>query len=343
MIAGRPLRFLVLVAGGWVAARGVMLWPGLPPIGRAGRAIAPRAEAAGHEAGAAVMPAPAPAMDMPAHRRPALAVSSPLPAPDVGDQQGPEIARSYIPPPPPPSPPTQAIPAGGIIAGLPVPLSRGAANARAVPTSRFSGSAWFFIRPGNGPTSGLSGPQLGGSQAGARLAYALTADRRLALAARASSPLGKGMREVALGLEWQPTRLPVRVIAEQRIAVGGGRGGPTLSLVGGAGPLPVLGGFRLETYAQAGIIGRDGGEGFADGAARIARPLVTVGGVRIDLGGGLWGAAQKGASRVDTGPSLSARVPLGSQPVRVSLDWRQRVAGNATPGSGLVLTLGADF
>jgi hypothetical protein len=182
-----------------------------------------------------------------------------------------------------------------------------------------------------------------GSQAGLRLAYALTENRRLALAARASSPLGDGMRELALGVEWQPTRLPVRLVAEHRFALGGGRGGPTLAAVGGVGPVPIAAGFTLESYAQAGIIGRDGGEGYADGAMRMARPIVRLGSTRFDLGGGAWGAAQKGATRLDLGPSLSATVPLGRQPVRVSLDWRQRVAGNAAPGSGPVVTMGADF
>jgi hypothetical protein len=340
MIPGRPLRFLVLVAGGWVAARGVMLWPGIPPLAVAGGAVVPRAEA--HDFGDRVARAAASEVATAAawHRGVTVRTAPGTPlffAPISGQEYRPEM------PPIAQAVPISSIPPDtGIIAGLPVPYPAAAAQAGHAP-SRFSGSAWLFVRPGNGTDAGLSGPQLGGSQAGVRLAYALTANRRLALAARASSPLGKGMREVAFGVEWQPTRLPVRVIAEQRIAVSGGRGGPTLGIVGGAGPLPVAGGFRLETYAQAGIIGRDGGEGFADGAARIARPVATIGEVRIDLGGGLWGAAQRGASRVDVGPSLSARVPLGSQPVRVSLDWRQRFAGNATPGSGLVLTLGADF
>ncbi|WP_204317143.1 hypothetical protein, partial [Klebsiella aerogenes] len=31
------------------------------------------------------------------------------------------------------------------------------------------------------------------------------------------------------------------------------------------------------------------------------------------------------------------------EPLRIALDWRQRVAGEARPGSGPALTLGADF
>ena len=114
-------------------------------------------------------------------------------------------------------------------------------------------------------------------------------------------------------------------------------------MIGGVNPVDVAAGFRLEAYGQAGVIGRDGGEAFADGAVRLARPVATLGRVRLDAGGGSWGAAQKGASRLDVGPSLSATLPIGKQPVRLSLDWRQRAAGNAAPGSGLVLTMGADF
>ena len=238
-----------------------------------------------------------------------------------------------------PSAPAPAAVAPGIIAGLPsaAPPSTRARRAR------LFGSAWLVARDGSAGARGIPTAQLGGSQAGLRLAYALTDDRRLALAARASAPLGKGMRELALGVEWQPTSLPVRLVAEQRIALGEGRGGPTLAAVGGLGPLPLAAGFRLEAYAQGGVIARGGGELYADGALRIARPLARLGGVTLDLGAGGWGAAQRDASRLDLGPSLSATLPIGPQPVRLSLDWRQRVAGNAAPGSGPVLTLGTDF
>jgi hypothetical protein len=61
------------------------------------------------------------------------------------------------------------------------------------------------------------------------------------------------------------------------------------------------------------------------------------------LGGGAWGAAQRDAQRFDIGPSATLALPLGKQNVRLALDWRQRIAGDARPGSGLALTLGSDF
>lgn len=330
---GRPLRFLTAVMGCWVAARAAMLWP-VDPVVMTGRAALPQAAAAPAPRGLA-NPLPIAGTIRVTHAMPIVialrthVAVAPVPStvatdPWVGATLTPRVTQTST----------------GIVAGLPTPLSTlPAAAAR----SRFFGSAWVVARGGNGLPGGVPGVQLGGSQAGVRLGYALREDRRLALIGRVSSPLGHGLREGALGIEWQPTRLPVRVVAEQRFALGPGRGGPTLAAVGGIGPLSLAAGFRLEAYAQGGVIARDGMEGFADGALRVARPVATLGRIKVDLGTGAWGAAQRGATRLDVGPSLSAVIPIGPQPVRLSVDWRQRVAGNAAPGSGPVVTLGADF
>lgn len=207
--------------------------------------------------------------------------------------------------------------------------------------SRWSGSAWLVARPGSG-LSAAPGGQLGGGQAGLRIAWLIDPDRRIALFGRAVTPLqGKG-REAALGVEWQPTRAPVRIVGEYRFAIDGGRSGPGLGLVAGTDHR-IPAGFRLETYAQAGAIRRDRIEPYADGAARATRPLATLGPARLALGGGIWGAAQRDAQRLDVGPSATLEVPLAGQNFRLALDWRQRVAGDARPGSGLALTLGSDF
>jgi len=52
------------------------------------------------------------------------------------------------------------------------------------------------------------------------------------------------------------------------------------------------------------------------------------------------GAGQPGPYRVDAGPRLTMRVRCN---IKAHLDWRQRLAGNARPGSGATLTLAADF
>lgn len=210
-------------------------------------------------------------------------------------------------------------------------------------TSRWSGNAWLVARGGSGIAPGVVAGQLGGSQAGVRIAYALDRKHRIALAGRVTTPLGPGLREAALGVEWQPTRLPVRLVAEERIALASGTNGPAIGVVGGFGPIGMPRGFRLEAYGQAGVIRRTDTEAYADGAVRVAHTLARIGTARLDLGAGAWGAAQRGAARLDIGPSLGLAFALGKQPLRLALDWRQRVAGDARPGSGPALVLGADF
>ena len=101
-------------------------------------------------------------------------------------------------------------------------------------------------------------------------------------------------------------------------------------------------GFALEGYGQAGVIARGGGEGFVDAAARAMRPVARVGGARVELGAGLWGGAQRGAARLDIGPAAGVILPT-PRPLRITLEWRQRIAGAARPGAGVALSLGADF
>jgi hypothetical protein len=219
-------------------------------------------------------------------------------------------------------------------------------GARAAPSavgSRWSGSAWLLLRGGQGIAPGLSGGQLGGAQAGIRVAYTLDKPRRLAIVARVATPLKGIGREVSLGIEWQPTHLPLKLVAEQRVALDHGHGGPALGVIGGTGPAPLAAGFDLATYGQAGAVHRDRLEPFAEGAARISHTMVHSGQFRIDLGAGIWGGAQREAARLDIGPSLGATIPLGNRSLRLSLDWRERVAGHARPGSGAALTLGSDF
>jgi hypothetical protein len=219
-----------------------------------------------------------------------------------------------------------------------------------------SGSGWLLIRGGPALAGGLAGAQLGGSQAGIRLARTIDRARRLAVVARLSAAIdGSGGthalsdREGAVGLAWRPTRLPVTLVAERRFVFDrGGRDGTVAGVIAGLPATPVVAGFRLEAYGQAGAIARTGMgtgttvEGFGDGAARLARP-VTVGPLHLDVGIGAWGGAQRGAARLDIGPTLGAQVPVGGRRLRVALDWRGRIAGNARPGSGPAVSLGTDF
>lgn len=210
--------------------------------------------------------------------------------------------------------------------------------------SRWSGSLWFLARGGTG-LGGPYGGQLGGDQAGARIAYSIDHARHVAIVGRIASPLAGVGREAAIGVEWQPTRLPVRLVAEHRFAIDGGGGGPAIGIVGGAGPVPIGAGFRVEGYAQAGIIGRDGVIGYGDGAVRLTRPITAAAPrrVQLDAGAGAWGGIQPGAERLDIGPTVAVRVPVVGRTIRLAVDWRERVGGAARPGSGLALSIGTDF
>lgn len=218
---------------------------------------------------------------------------------------------------------------------------------------RWSLSAWGHYRSGDGfaaqATPGAG--SLGGSQLGMALRYRLDRDGRLALSARLSSTRGNGGSvgaEGALGLAVRPlAAVPIALVAERRQAIAGpgGRNATVLYAVGGVSDAPVAAGFTLDAYGAAGVVGARRRDAFAEGWAVATRPVTRAGNWRLAIGAGAWGAAQPGVSRVDVGPSLLARsreTAAGLRP-RLSVDWRQRVAGDAAPGSGLAVTLGVDF
>jgi hypothetical protein len=102
--------------------------------------------------------------------------------------------------------------------------------------------------------------------------------------------------------------------------------------------------MEAEGYAQAGMVGLQGLDGFADGKASLGYRLMPGNERRsLTLGASLSGSIQPGASRLDVGPELRLRLPLGPASVRLSTEWRQRIAGNARPASGPAVTLAADF
>lgn len=338
-MSGRPLRFFAATAAGWVALRAVILWPAIGPVALPQALVpaafaddapapAPNALPVAPSAFASFRVAPGPVRPAPVHDarppRVVLARNADVPAPvapaaiEIVSRSG-QTPQTLLAPPPATAPPDR-------------PLA-----------SRWSASTWFVLRDGRGIAPGLGAGQLGGSQAGLRLAYAIGNARRVAIVGRVASPLrGKG-REAAIGLEWRPTKLPVRLVAEYRAALDGGSSGPAAGIIAGTGPAPLALGFDLETYGQAGVIRRRRTESFAEGAARLSHPLVSLRGVKVDLGLGSWGGAQRDAQRLDIGPSLGVRVPVAGKSLRLSLDWRQRVAGKARPGSGPVLVIGGDF
>lgn len=204
---------------------------------------------------------------------------------------------------------------------------------------RIQVSAWAMLRQQQTGTAGTpslaNGGTLGASQAGSRIAYNFT--RQIAATLRTTSEVGRRGGEVALGLRIQPARaIPVWFTAErrQRLGTGGsGRNAFALFFEGGVFNRPMPWHFAMDAYLQGGVVGH---EGFVDGGMTLTRPLLR----RVSAGMGVWGGMQPGVSRLDVGPRVSLKV---RDNMKVHLDWRQRVAGNAKPGSGAAVTLAGDF
>ncbi|WP_230771086.1 hypothetical protein [Sphingomonas sp. Leaf4] len=325
---GRPLRFLMLVSGGWVALRVTLLWPEtaiVPDVLGVVRPVAaalPRRPAVGTSRQVArwVASPVVPLRPQPGAKPPAAILPDARPAETI------ELAL-VAPVEPGPAP---LVAPGPVGVGPPIPPAR----------QGTSFSLWGMARPG----VATGGPvQLGGGQAGIRMRVPVAADGRVALVGRLATPLAGPGREAALGVEWRPRGLPVAVVAERRIALDSSGSGTGIGLIAGVDRPALLAGFALEAYGQAGAVVRRGVEPYADGAVRLLRPVADAGRATFSLGIGSWGGAQRGARRLDVGPSAVLRLPVGPAPLRLSIDWRQRIGGDAAPGSGPTVTLGSDF
>ena len=238
-----------------------------------------------------------------------------------------------------PPPQSSSLPVRAQLA--PAPAALAAPPPRA---GRWSASAWLFVRR-DGASGLASAGTLGGSQAGGRIFYRLNddPDRALALTGRVYAPLEGDGAEAALGVEWKPAAaLPVRLLAERRQAIGSeGRSVFSLLAYGGVSDRPLVGPVRLDAYVQAGVVGLRSRDLFADAAAHLKVPLDSDG--DLEAGGGIWGAAQPGVSRLDVGPRLSLRLPARNANLRLAAEWRVRIAGDAAPASGPALVLATDF
>ncbi|WP_156026041.1 hypothetical protein [Sphingomonas phyllosphaerae] len=334
---GRPLRFLVLVFGAWIGLRTWQLWPD-PPVPEMFRQVVRRSATLRDPPRTVIVSrstsdvAPAPSAPPNQQAVAALRFAAGSAAADVVasaaqvDPAEKERASSAY---------TLGL-LGMVRYGTPAPPASGA--------RRWSASGWAMLRE-SGAGGGVATPQLGGSQAGIRIARTLDQASRLALVARVAAALDTRQQEAALGLDWQPTALPVRIVAERRIGLANQRGGTAIGLVGGATDRPLPGGLRLDGYAQAGALIRDRVEGYADGALHLTRQVVSRGGrTTIALGLGLWGGAQRDAGRLDIGPAATLDLPVGSAShLRLAVEWRQRIVGDARPASGPALSIGTDY
>jgi hypothetical protein len=244
-----------------------------------------------------------------------------------------------------PAPPA---PAPFLPPALPLPV--------AAPPGRWSLDGWAFWRQGSSaaPVSQGRVPVYGASQVGAVLQYRLapSSGHDPRLYARAYRALvTRGENEGALGVSLRPlARWPLRVAGEVRYtdAAFFNAFRPAAYAVTEIPPLRLPFGAQGEVYVQTGWVGGPGATPFADAQASVTRSLPIVARLtderlRMSLGAGAWGGAQKDAQRADIGPTLRLDTRIGKVPARVSVDWRLRVAGDAAPGSGVAVTVATGF
>ncbi len=327
--SGRPLRFLAVVVAGWVGVRVLLSLPE-DVVAHRVRMARPGALPVDRRLPAAISPPPTEtaASIPPVLTLATLARPGTILAVRTGRRvEGPSFTE--IPPIVANATPTSDDSVPLVV----LPVASMPARARTTV------SLWAMARPG----AATGGPvQLGGGQAGVRVRIPVAAKGRIALATRLATPLAGQGREAAIGVEWRPAT-GLAMVLERRIALDRSGSGTGLGVIAGFDRRDVVG-FDLEAYGQAGAVARDGVEPYADGAIRGIAPVVTVRGAVVRLGLGGWGGAQRGAARLDVGPSMVVALPVGREAsMRLSVDWRQRVAGNAAPGSGPAVTLGGDF
>lgn len=228
--------------------------------------------------------------------------------------------------------------------------------AAAPPPGRWSLDGWAFWRQGSdaAPVSQGRVPVYGASQSGTVLTYRLAPasryDPRLYLRAYRAMVLN-GENEVALGGSLRPLAgVPLRVAGEVRYtdAAFGTAVRPAGYVVTELPPVRLPYGTQLEAYGQGGWVGGPASTWFADGQASVTGPIRLVdrlsrNALSLSLGAAVWGGAQKDAERLDIGPTLRLDMKVGKVPTRVTVDWRQRVAGDASPDSGVAATISTQF
>ena len=225
------------------------------------------------------------------------------------------------------------------------------ARAASKPEKRWSIDGWAFVRPEGGVpnAAGVLAPSYGGSQVGAVMRYWLDprSGHSPVAYARVTKAISQGEEgDIALGAAARPIPMvPVALHAEARLSrnAGGTEVRPAAFAVTELAPAQLPLGLRAEAYVQAGYVGGNFKTAFIDGQARVDRGLAQIGGAGLRLGAGVWGGAQEGAERLDAGPGISANFDLDRAPVRLSLDYRHRLAGDAQPGSGIAVTLSTGF
>jgi len=214
--------------------------------------------------------------------------------------------------------------------------------------SRWSGDAWLLARQDTTTPITSGRGSYGRSQAGAVLRYRLlpSSPHRPAAYGRVTRALvGPPSSEVALGLSARPMpQVPVAVAVEGRALLDGPAGGEVRPAAFAYTELPPQRlplGFRGEAYAQAGYVGGTFATAFVEAQARVERAIRDEPRGDLRAGAGIWGGAQRGAARLDVGPTATVTLDFGEARGQASIDYRFRVAGQAEPSSGMAVTLSA--
>lgn len=220
-------------------------------------------------------------------------------------------------------------------------------NRRSLRTDTYAYSFW---RGGGGGRALAAGGQYGGSQSGLIATFSLqnaeTFDRpqMLALLVRAAVAHNNAdEREVAGGVRWRPLEnLPVSITAERRFRHDR-KDASAIYAAGGVSDVKLPLKFRLDSFAQGGVVSGKQAGPFFDAFVRADRNLVQTRVVQIHAGAGAWAGGQRNAARLDIGPSLRTEVTIRDTRFRINVDWRFRIAGDANPGNGPALTLSTGF
>lgn len=210
--------------------------------------------------------------------------------------------------------------------------------------------AYSFWRNGNSDGGLAEGGQYGGGQSGFVTTFELqpydrrNAPQRFALLVRATIAHDEiKEREVGFGVRWRPVKaLPVSITAERRLRHDRADAF-ALYAAGGVNAVDLPLAFKLEGFAQTGVVGGKDGGAFFDGFVRADRDVARSEHMSLHLGAGSWAGGQRGAARVDVGPSIRSDIDILQTPIRITADWRFRIAGDARPGNGLALTLSTGF
>jgi hypothetical protein len=147
-----------------------------------------------------------------------------------------------------------------------------------------------------GSMSGLApASQYGGGQSGLIGTYRLgESENALAILWRVSVAHARtAERELAVGIRWQPTtKLPITLSAERRFR-NDNSDNMAFYIAGGKSDIPLVAKFKLDSYAQVGILTGTYPDRFFDANVRVDRPLFNETLLSVSAGGGIWAGGKR--------------------------------------------------